>query len=77
MVISKKIINNVNALAKKFVALVIFLFCLQYTYAQLPGKLGNLQGLSGGRSSGSSDTISFEHRDDMKDYITISYHYIN
>jgi hypothetical protein len=77
MVISKKIINNVNALAKKFVALVIFLFCLQYTYAQLPGKLGNLQGLSGGRSSGSSDTISFEHRDDLKDSITISYHYLN
>jgi hypothetical protein len=77
MVISKKIINKVNTLAKKFVALIIFLFCLQYTYAQLPGKLGNLQGLSGGRSSGSSDTISFEHRDDLKDSITISYHYLN
>ena len=77
MVISKKIINNVNALAKKFVALVIFLFCLQYTYAQLPGKLGNLQGLSGGHSSGGGDTISFEHRDDLKDSITISYHYLN
>jgi len=78
MVISKKIINNVIVLTKKFVALILFLFCFQNTYAQLPGKLGNLQGMSGGHSSGGGgDSITFEHRDDLKDSIKISYHYLN
>lgn len=77
MVISKKIINNASVVAKKFVTLILFLFCLHSTYAQLPGKLGNLQGMSGGHSGGGGDTISFEHRDDLKDSITISYHYLN
>ncbi len=77
MVISKKIINNISALAKRFVTFIIFLFFLQYTYAQLPGKLGSLQGLSGGHRSGGGDSITFEHRDDLKDSIKISYHYLN
>ena len=78
MVISKKIINNVSDLAKKFGTLITFLFCMQYTYAQLPGKLGNMRGLSGGAGGGAKgDTIGFEHRDDLKDSITISYHYLN
>ncbi|HEY5368082.1 MAG TPA: putative porin [Hanamia sp.] len=77
MVISKKIINNVSVLAKKFVAFFIFVFCLHYTYGQLPGRLGNLQGMSGGQHSSRGDSITFEHRDDLKDSINISYHYLN
>src|SRR6185312_14640692 len=77
MAISKKIFNNIIP-AKKFATFCVLLFCIQYSYAQLPGRLGSLQGMSGSRGQSSqSDTIGFEHRDDLKDSITISYHYLN
>ncbi len=78
MAISKKIFNNIIP-AKKFATFCVLLFCIQYSYAQLPGRFGStLQGMSGSRGQSSqSDTIGFEHRDDLKDSITISYHYLN
>jgi len=76
MSISRKIFIVSNP-AKKFVALLIYIFCIQYSYSQLPGAFSNLHGMSRSGGSSKSDTIGFEHRDDLKDSITISYHHLN
>jgi hypothetical protein len=68
-----------NKLIKKFGVLFLLFFCIQISYAQLPRmRSGNpLGGFSQiGKNSG-SDTIGFEHRNDLKDSITISYHHLN
>ena len=74
MEISQKIFTD-SALIKKIGILFLLLFCIQASYAQFPTKLPSFGGGSHGGSK--SDTIGFEHRDDLKDSITISYHYLN
>lgn len=74
MAISQKIFIN-TILIKKISVLFLLLFCIHTSYAQFPTRLPNVQGLSG--RGGKSDTIGFQHRDDLKDSITISYHHFN
>lgn len=78
MSISKKICTGNNLTSRIGILLILLLF-MEAGNAQIPGlRRGNpLQGLSNiGRNTG-SDTIGFVHRDDLKDSITISYHYLN
>jgi len=78
MAISPKIFIKV-ALIKKIGVLILLLFSIQFSYAQLPNlKSGNpLGGFRNMGGNSGSDTIGFEHRDDLKDSITIFYHYLN
>lgn len=65
---------------KQIFALIILVFCFQLVQAQQPDVLnkigGRLKGF-GGSTSGSKDTIGFEHRNDKKDSISISYKYLD
>ncbi|MEO8962332.1 MAG: putative porin [Ginsengibacter sp.] len=81
MVILKKIFLHIRLI--KVAGILFFLaFFIQFSYAQisLPGRGGgggrmpNLGGMSGSKGA---DTITFEHRDDLKDSITISYVHLN
>ena len=74
MAISQKIFIHIT-LIKKISVLFLLLFCIHTSYAQFPTRLPNVQGLSG--RGGKSDTLGFQHRDDLKDSITISYHHFN
>ena len=63
---------------KKIVAFIIFICAIQYAFGQddilnkIGGRVGNLKG-----SSGRTDTIGFEHRNDKKDSIAISYKFLD
>jgi hypothetical protein len=62
---------------KKFVVFLFCVFFIQFAYSQLPNlRSGRLPNFST-RSSSGSDTIGFEHRDDLKDSITIYFHHLN
>lgn len=74
MEILQKIFTH-TALIKKISVLLLLLICIHVSYAQFSTRLPSLGGGSQGGSKG--DTIGFEHRDDLKDSITISYHYLN
>lgn len=76
MFISQKIFINSN-LFKKISVLFFLLLCIKFSFAQFPTRLPNLQGLSRSGNSSKSDTIGFEHRNDLKDSITIYYHHLN
>ena len=78
MFLSRKIFPRISLLKKISVFIGMF-FCVLTANAQLPNlKSGNpLGGFRNMDSGGSADTIGFEHRDDLKDSITISYHYLN
>ncbi|MEO8855329.1 MAG: putative porin [Ginsengibacter sp.] len=75
MAFFSKIFIDVNQVKKALVFIGLF-FCLKTSFAQFPTRLPNLQGMSG-RGKSSSDTISFQHRDDLKDSITIYYFHLN
>ncbi|MEO6718874.1 MAG: putative porin [Ferruginibacter sp.] len=66
----------------KIAATVLMLFVLQFSFAQrrqLPGSQDR-QGTQNGRppdNKPGSDTLGFEHRDDAKDSITISFRYLD
>ena len=57
----------------------LLLFFLQAAFAQRGKELlnGVLSGSRGGSSQSKQDTIGFEHRDDLKDSISISYKYLD
>lgn len=79
MYIIKKIFLD-KSLIKKSIFFILLLFSIQFSYSQFPGRgrpmnLGTLG--SGGGSTSTGDTIGFKHRNDLKDSITISYHYLN
>jgi len=78
MVIARKIFFE-NTLIQKIGLLVVLLLCMEFTNAQLPNlRSGNpLGGLRNMGGRGNSDTIAFEHRDDLKDSITIYYFHLN
>jgi hypothetical protein len=78
MAISQKIFIEIS-LIKKIGILFLLLFSIQLSFAQLPRmRSGNpLEGLSNMGGKSGSDTIGFEHRNDLKDSITISYHHLN
>lgn len=62
------------------VILLLFIFFAQLSYSQLPRlRPGNMPQRSnnGQGQRQSSDTIGFEHRDDLADSITISYRYLD
>ena len=65
---------------KQFLTLLALVLCFQFSYAQQPDVInqvgGRLKGISGS-VSGSKDTIGFEHRDDRKDSISITYRYLD
>ncbi len=56
----------------------VFVFSAQFLMAQLPGNLRLPQARSSrSGSSRGGDSLTFEHRDDAKDSITISYRYLD
>ena len=79
MAISQKIFQN-KKLIKRFGFVIIFISFVQLSYAQIPRiRPGStLQGVTNtkGRTQ-STDTIGFQHRDDLADSITISYRYLD
>ncbi|HET7118225.1 MAG TPA: putative porin [Hanamia sp.] len=76
MAISQKIFINTTPI-KKIGVLFLLLFCIHTTYAQFPTRLPGLGGGRGPSGGSKSDTIGFEHRNDLKDSITIWYHHLN
>lgn len=65
---------------KQLVVFTLLFFCCKMVQAQQPDVLNQIGGrLKGIRSSGSGgrDTIGFEHRDDRKDSISITYKYLD
>lgn len=78
MAISSKIFIEIS-LIKKIGFLFLLLFTIEFSYAQLPRmRSGNpLQGISNMGNKSGADTIGFEHRNDLKDSITISFHHLN
>ncbi len=78
MAIPKKIFSN-NLIIKKIGVLIGLLLLARVGFAQLPNlrsgnPLGSFKGMSG---NSNSDTIAFQHRDDLKDSITIYYFHLN
>lgn len=73
MDISQKIFKD-TTLIKKFSILFFLILCIQFSFAQFPTRLPNFRGSGGGSKS---DTIGFEHRNDLKDSITIWYRHLN
>lgn len=65
---------------KRIFAFTILVLCFQFAHAQRPDVFnqigGRIKGVSGS-TSGGRDTIGFEHRDDKKDSISISYKYLD
>jgi len=77
MAISQKILRQ-KQLMKKVWVMVALLTGIQISYAQMPRLPGGLPNFSTRSNSGSkSDTIGFEHRNDLADSITISYRYLD
>ncbi len=82
MSIKEKLKHNI---IKAIFFFCIALLCFQISDAQLPGVLRRLPGGSLQRSTGratngnaqtkNSDTLSFQHRNDLEDSITISFRY--
>lgn len=65
---------------KSFLALFILVCCFQSVSAQQPdfiNQVGSRIKNVSGSVSGGKDSISFEHRDDKKDSIAISYKYLD
>jgi hypothetical protein len=65
---------------KQLITLLLLVFCFQFSYAQQPGAIDQIRGRIkniGSSSSGGKDTIGFEHRNDKKDSIAISYKYLD
>ena len=72
--------TSVQVYMKKIVGSILFSLVLHVGFAQEePTLLKNVQGI--GRNivtqKGTSDTSGFQHRDDLKDSITISYRYLD
>ncbi|MEO6542122.1 MAG: putative porin [Ferruginibacter sp.] len=66
---------------KQIIALVLLVFCSLFSYAQetdVIKQIGSRIGNFGGNvSSGRKDTLGFEHRNDKKDSISITYKYLD
>jgi hypothetical protein len=63
---------------KPLLMVSIFIFGTQFLKAQLPGNLRLPQaGSSRSGNSRGGDSLTFEHRDDAKDSITITYRYLD
>ena len=68
---------------KQIAALIVLVFCVQFSYGQNEDIIRKIGGqveskISGIKSAtGSRDTIGFEHRDDKKDSIAITYKYLD
>ena len=65
---------------KRIIVLLVSVLFFQFTYGQQPDVInqigGRIKGIGSGGSSG-KDTIGFEHRNDKKDSIAISYKYLD
>ena len=68
-----------NSLVQKISILLGLFFFIQVVNGQIPNfKRGNSMGsMRSSSGSSGSDTIAFEHRDDLKDSITIYYFHLN
>ena len=75
MAISQKIFQH-KQLIIQLGLMFILLAGAHFSYAQIPRLPGGLPNFSGGQNKG-TDTIGFEHRDDLADSITISYRYLD
>ena len=78
MAILHKIYFNIHRIKLPAVSF-LFIFFIHVSYAQISLPRGGRMPDLGGRmpSSQGSDSIAFEHRDDLKDSITISYIHLN
>ncbi len=75
MPISQTIFKN-KKLVIKPAMIVILVLCAHFSYAQIPRLPGGFSRITGGASQGKTDTIGFQHRNDLADSITISYRYL-
>ncbi len=65
---------------KQIFALIIPVFCFQFSYAQEPDLINQIGGRIkniGAAATEGKDTIGFVHRDDKKDSIAISYKFLD
>ena len=79
MIISKQI-KNKRVLTRSLILGLGFLLIAEFTEAQIPGALRRQGGMklpNAGRQSQKSDTLGFQHRDDLADSITISFRYLD
>lgn len=78
MTITKKI-RNKRALIRALILVFGILSCVQFVQAQIPGALKRLGSSSSGANGQSkkTDSLGFEHRDDLADSITISFRYLD
>ena len=77
MIITKPIKSRQALIRSPGLILILLLFA-QFVQAQLPNMLRRQGGSSGrGGQSQKGDSLSFEHRDDAKDSITISFRYLD
>lgn len=77
----KKKIKYKNIRLFQLLMATFLLFSTQFLKAQMPGALGRLRGSGSSSptspSGGKGDSLSFEHRDDAKDSITVSYRFLD
>lgn len=78
MAIPQKIFST-KIIIKKIGILIGLVLFVQVGFAQIPNlrsgnPLGSFKGMGG---NSNSDTIAFQHRDDLKDSITIYYFHLN
>ena len=66
---------------KQLVALLVIIFCVQFSYAQIvedPSTTGGKPTIPLTRIiTGRKDTLGFQHRDDRKDSIAVSYKFLD
>ncbi len=63
---------------KKIVAPIVLVFIIQFSYGQQPDLINKIGGRLGNFSNSNRiDTIGFEHRNDKKDSIAITYKYLD
>ena len=66
---------------KQLVALLVIIFCVQFSYAQIvedPSTTGGKPTIPVTRIiTGRKDTLGFQHRDDRKDSIAVSYKFLD
>ncbi|MEO6490795.1 MAG: putative porin, partial [Ferruginibacter sp.] len=62
---------------KRFLALLLFSVSMFKSFGQDDRVIDRVKGLDRNVGSQRSDTIGFEHRDDRKDSITISFRYLD
>jgi Putative porin len=80
--INKNQIKYIRIILQPLTLLIAIILFVQSVHAQLPNILRNRQGSTSSSTNGpngnkKSDSLSFQHRDDLADSITISFRYMD